>query len=214
MSLRPALLALISAGPLTGYDAAKRFGASVGHLWNAPDSQIYPALRRMQEEGLLEAREVPWGRKHATKTEYSITPAGRLALAEWQSTPLSYTAERDQAHLLAAYFEWAPAGEARRRLLEHIENYEAVREIAEHQMRDIRERTSPTLQQRLAVSPPEEWDRIVAFKLFAYEGKVDRATTEIAWARRGLALLDEQEGGGEGSPRPSPDPDPRGAMGQ
>ena len=29
------------------------------------------------------------------------------------------------------------------------------------------------------------------FKIFAYEGMVDRARAEIAWAQRGLALVDE-----------------------
>jgi len=58
MSLRHALLALVSGGPLTGYDAVKHFRSSVGHLWHAPDSQIYPELRRMQAEGELSDEEL------------------------------------------------------------------------------------------------------------------------------------------------------------
>src|SRR5690554_2998219 len=93
MSLRHALLALVSGGPLTGYDAVKHFHSSVGHLWHAPDSQIYPELRRMQAEGLLDATEVPWGTKTATKTQYSLTEAGRTALQTWQNNPLTYALE-------------------------------------------------------------------------------------------------------------------------
>ena len=33
-------------------------------------------------------------------------------------------------------------------------------------------------------------DRIVAFKEFAYEGLIAQADQEIAWAERGLALID------------------------
>src|SRR5690554_4859194 len=121
MTLRHALLALVSGGPLTGYDAVKHFRTSVGHLWHAPDSQIYPELRRMLAEGLLEATEVPWGTKSATKTQYSLTDSGRAALAQWQYTPLSYALERDHAHLLAAYFEWGSRESAAERLREHIE---------------------------------------------------------------------------------------------
>jgi DNA-binding PadR family transcriptional regulator len=190
MSLRAALLALISAGPLTGYDAVKHFRSSVGHVWHAPDSQIYPELRKMQAEGLLEATDVPWGSKLATKTRYAITPAGRDALAQWQATPLVYAAERDPAHLLAAYFEWGTRDTAQARLHEHIAAYEAAKASAEVQARDIRERTSPTLKRRLAANDPADADRIAAFKLFAYEGKIARADAEIAWARRGLDLLD------------------------
>lgn len=191
MSLRAALLALISGGPLTGYDAVKHFRSSVGHLWHAPDSQIYPELRRMQQAGLLDATEVPWGSKHATKTRYELTEAGREALREWQRTPLAYVPERDQAHLMAAYFEWGSPTTARERLREHIAFFTDVRESAMRQAREIRERTSATLERRLAVADPEDHARIAAFKLFAYEGKIARADAEIAWAERGLALLDE-----------------------
>jgi DNA-binding PadR family transcriptional regulator len=191
MSLRSALLALVSGGPLTGYDAVKHFRSSVGHLWHAPDSQIYPELRRMQAEGLLDAAEVPWGSKAATKTRYSLTDAGRDALAEWQATPLTYAPERDQAHLIAAHFEWGTPETARQRLREHIAVFTAVKDSAEAQSRDIRDRTSPTLQRRFERTDPGEWDRIAAFKLLAYRGKIARAEAEIAWARDGLRLLDE-----------------------
>ncbi len=192
MSLRAALLALISAGPSTGYDAAKRFGSSVGHLWHAPDSQIYPELRRMQADGLLDAEQVPWGQKQATKTQYTITAAGREAMAEWQRRPLDYSPERDQAHLLAAYFEWAPDPEApRARLAEHLAYFSSVRESAERQIEGIERRTNPTLAARLAGHDEAEHERIIAFKRFAYEGKIARAEAEIAWAEAGLRLLDE-----------------------
>lgn len=192
MSLRAALLALISAGPATGYDAVKRFRGSVGHVWHAPDSQIYPELRRMQADGLLRAEEVPWGSKRATKTRYTITEAGRRALAEWQSSPLDYAPERDQAHLLAAYFEWAPdAEEPRRRLAEHIAHFVEVRDSARQQIAGIEDLSNPTLARRLESSEPAQRDRIVAFKRYAYEGKIARAEAEIAWAREGLRLLDD-----------------------
>ena len=45
---------------MAGYDVVKQFSASVGHVWHAPDSQIYPELRRMHSEGLLSSRPVPW----------------------------------------------------------------------------------------------------------------------------------------------------------
>lgn len=191
MSLRHALLALVSGGPLTGYDAAKRFRSSVGHLWHAPDSQIYPELRRMQAEGLLQATEVPWGSKSATKTQYSLTDDGRTALSAWQANPLTYAPERDQAHLMAAYFEFGSRDSAIQRLHEHIEFYRAAEESAQAQAQAIRDRSSAILQRRFSHTDAQDWDRIAAFKLFAYEGKISRARAEVEWARSGLALLDE-----------------------
>jgi len=199
LSLRFALLALISGGPLTGYDAVKHFHSSVGHLWHAPDSQIYPELRRMQADGLLEATAVPWGSKTATKTQYSLTAEGREELARWQATPVAYTPERDQAHLVAAYFEWGTPASARARLTEHIAFYTHVRATAESQAQEIRDRTSPTLQRRFAVTDTADWERIAEFKVLAYEGKIARANAEIAWAQKALAYVSQLDTGDQTS---------------
>ena len=68
MSLRYALLALLRVGPLSGYDLQKQFSLSVGHVWHAPDSQIYPELRKMETEGLIEGEDQPRGQRgHAAR---------------------------------------------------------------------------------------------------------------------------------------------------
>nr|WP_156269229.1 PadR family transcriptional regulator [Kocuria sediminis] len=185
------MLALLSSGPLTGYDVVKQFRASVGHVWHAPDSQIYPELRKMHAEGLLSSRPVPWGSRGATKTEYTITAEGERALREWQDTPLDYVRERDPAQLKAAYFEWASPGAAAAQLRAHIEHYRQQRAQALEQIRALEDRTNPTLARRLAANPEDQWERITRFKVFAYEGQVARAEQEIAWAERGLRLLAE-----------------------
>lgn len=190
MSLRYALLALLTAQPMTGYDLAKAFHSSVGHVWHAPDSQIYPELKRMQHEGLIVGVTVPWGTR-ATKTEYRISETGIAAFREWMSTPAEYSRERDPAHLRAAYFEWAEPGAIRAHLHAHIEHFTEQREQWLEQLSTIRDRSHPIFAKRLAASPESEWPRITAYKLFSYQGLVDQAEQEIAWARRGLQLVDE-----------------------
>ena len=61
MSLRFALLASLSARARTGYDLLQIFDSSIGFVWHAAHTQIYPELRRMEAEGLLESVEVPCG---------------------------------------------------------------------------------------------------------------------------------------------------------
>ncbi len=61
MSLRYALLALLNVERMTGYDLYKQFESSVGYVWHAPDSQIYPELRRMVRVGLLEGEVAACG---------------------------------------------------------------------------------------------------------------------------------------------------------
>lgn len=193
MSLRYALLALLTAQPMTGYDLAKAFHSSVGHVWHAPDSQIYPQLKRMEGEGLIAGTTVAWGPR-GTKTQYDITEAGLTAFRQWMTEPLDYAREREPAHLRAAYFEWTDPATVRRQLAEHIAHFTEQRAQWVAQRDAIRDRTHPIVQRRLDRYPPEQWDRIVEYKAFAYEGMIARADTEIAWARNGLALVDQLDG--------------------
>jgi len=189
VSLRYALLALLTAAPMTGYEASRRFQSSVGHVWHAPDSQIYPELRKMEAEGLLAVEAVEDGGR-GEKRYYRPTEAGIAALKAWMETPLKYAPDRDPAHLKAAYFEFASLEAARRTLRDHIEHYEGLLEQWERQIYEVDSGTSQVLSQRLAGRSRAEHDRIAAFKRFAYEGLVARAHAEIAWARSGLRMLD------------------------
>lgn len=190
MSLRYALLALLTAQPMTGYDLAKAFHVSVGHVWHAPDSQIYPELKRMAADGLVDGAPVAWGPR-STKTQYAITDAGVAALTDWMAEPVDYAAERDPAHLRAAYFEWADPQDARARLRDHIAHYAERRAQWQGQLDAIRDRTHPIVARRLVADTRHDAAAVVAFKEFTYEGFVARAEQEIAWAERGLRLIDD-----------------------
>ncbi|HIY85365.1 MAG TPA: PadR family transcriptional regulator [Candidatus Yaniella excrementavium] len=193
MSLRSALLTLLSAGPHTGYDLAKNFHSSVGFLWHAPDSQIYPELKKMQAEQLIEGYPVPWGTKGATKTEYAITDAGIDHLNTWQGQAVTYRPERSEVRLRAAYFEFADDDDARTCLEDHLAHYRQVVEDVKVQIQELEEHTSDIHQRRLARYPDTEHAKITRFKIFAYEGVLRQAEAEIAWAQDGLAILDEPE---------------------
>lgn len=189
MSLRYALLALLSVEPMTGYDLHKEFESSVGHVWHAPDSQIYPELRRMEKEGLLEGEEVTWGQR-GKKRQYHITEAGREAFRAWANSTLEYSRVRDPAHLKAAYLEWAEPDAAREQMQAHIRHHAGQLAQWQEKLGEIEGGTSEMLSRRLAKTPEADRERTVAFKKFTYEGLIARAEGEIAWARRGLQLID------------------------
>jgi DNA-binding PadR family transcriptional regulator len=198
MSLRYALLALLSARPMTGYDIAKQFSQSVAHVWHAPDSQIYPELKRMERDGLLEAESVPWGPK-GRKTEYHVTDAGIEAFRAWLRAPLETRRQRDPAYLKAAYLEWTDAGSARDQLRQHAAYWREHLHLLQTTRASLLDHSHPTLARRLEQAPPEEHERIVRYKVFAYDGLIDQARAEVAWAERGIALVDELEGVGTAS---------------
>ncbi|TDN91226.1 PadR family transcriptional regulator [Microbacterium sp. BK668] len=189
MSLRYALLAILRVGPLSGYDLQKQFHQSVGHVWHAPDSQIYPELRKMEADGLVEAEEQTRGER-GTRRLYHVTDAGNRAFLDWMASPLDYQRVRDPAHLRAAYLEATDPDEARRFLEAHIAEWESELEQWEGEIARIDAVANPMLLRRLEVTPPEQRERTIAYKRFAYEGLVERARGEIEWARRGLSLVD------------------------
>ncbi|MFH8251130.1 PadR family transcriptional regulator [Microbacterium sp. B2969] len=189
MSLRYALLAILRVGPLSGYDLQKQFHQSVGHVWHAPDSQIYPELRKMESDGLIEAEEQTRGVR-GTRRLYHVTDAGEQAFLDWMAAPLDYQRVRDPAHLRAAYLEAATPDSARRFLEAHIVEWEGELAQWEGELAHIEALSNPMLTRRLSVTPEAERERTIAYKRFAYEGLVERARGEIEWARRGLSLVD------------------------
>jgi PadR family transcriptional regulator, regulatory protein AphA len=196
MSLRYALLALLRVGPLSGYDLQKQFSLSVGHVWHAPDSQIYPELRKMEAAGLVEGEEQVRGER-GTRRVYHVTDAGDRAFLDWMRAPLDYSRVRDPAHLRAAYLETTTPDAARAFLRAHIAQWEAELDQWEGELRRIDAIENPMLIRRLAATSPEGQARTIAFKRFAYEGLVERARGEIDWARRGLELVDDLEASGK-----------------
>lgn len=192
MSLRYALLALLRVGPLSGYDLQKQFSQSVGHVWHAPDSQIYPELRKMERLGLIDGEEQTRGER-GTRRIYHVTDAGEQAYLDWMESPLDYQRVRDPAHLRAAYLEATTPEAARAFLRRHIAQWEGELEQWEGELVRIDTLTNPMLVRRLAVTAEADRERTIAFKRFTYEGLVERARGEIAWARRGLELVDRLE---------------------
>lgn len=192
MSLRHALLALLEAGPMTGYELAKQFDASVEHLWHAPHSQIYPELRRMETAGLVEAESLPRGER-ATKRAYSLTEAGAIELVAWVRSSEVAAPVRDPAYLKATYFEYESFDETRRHFREHREHHHAAQEHWQRHISRLQHHDTALMKRRLDRAPAEAHEAIVAFKVHAYEGLVERARAEVAWAERGLALVDRLE---------------------
>lgn len=192
MSLRHALLAVLTAEPMTGYDLVKYFDGSVVFVWNAPHSQIYPELRRMCNEGLLDVEEIPRGER-ATKKRYSINEEGLRELRKWAERTQTLQPERDPYRLRAAYFEWSTFESARRQLQEHLNHYLVYQKQWESMLADLESNRVPLLKRRLETRPPSEHEAISAFKRFAFNGEISRARMEITWAEEGLRLLDDLE---------------------
>ena len=74
-TLKYAILGLLMRSPVTGYDIAKEFGDGLGCFWSAKHSQIYPELKRLTDDGLIQFRTVIQGERMEKKL-YEITDKG------------------------------------------------------------------------------------------------------------------------------------------
>lgn len=81
-----ALLGVLVRADLSGYDIARRMKEPVGFFWQAPRSQIYPELARLEEAGLVKHRLVRQMLR-PDKRVYRVTTLGRAALAAWVLEP-------------------------------------------------------------------------------------------------------------------------------
>jgi len=81
MSLPHVLLGML-AEPASGYDLKQVFGHSVQHFWQAELSQIYPALSKLEKEGLLRSTNVA-SDKGPNRKIYTRTRQGKKALHDW-----------------------------------------------------------------------------------------------------------------------------------
>jgi PadR family transcriptional regulator, regulatory protein AphA len=191
MTLRYALLALLEAGPMTGYELAKWFDQSVAYVWQAQHSQIYTELRKLEREGLVRAETLPRGEKAlATKRAYTLTPAGGKQLQHWAAEVEPPPSLRDPAYVKATYFEYGSYRDARAQFRAHRKHYEDLRDHYEQHVEQLEQRATALLRRRLAKTPAEAHEAIVAYKAHAYRGLIERARGEIAWAERGLELVD------------------------
>jgi len=53
MALAEAILVCLTERPMSGYDLAKNFDASIGFFWRASHQQIYRELGRLREKGYV-----------------------------------------------------------------------------------------------------------------------------------------------------------------
>jgi PadR family transcriptional regulator, regulatory protein AphA len=192
VSLRHALLALLTAKPMNGYDLAKVFDRSVAYVWHAPHSQIYPELRRMEGEGLVAVESIRRGTK-GTKRIYSITEDGRGELSRWIETPAPIEMLHDAERLRAAYLEFGSYDAARRYYTAHRDHYELWERQWTLHADQIATRDTALIRIRLAAPRTGDSATVVAYKVHTYRGLAAQAHLEIEWAKEGLRMVDELE---------------------
>jgi DNA-binding PadR family transcriptional regulator len=84
MSVRHALLALLSEGPKYGLQLGQEFEARTGEVWPLNMGQVYTTLQRLERDGLVESDDAA---EDGPQKGFRITTAGTAELDEWLRTP-------------------------------------------------------------------------------------------------------------------------------
>ncbi len=130
-AITPVILGLLASRPRSGYDIKAVVDRSTRFFWAASYGQIYPELRRLEAEGLIEGEDSPTGGRR--RRVYRLTGIGRQALVEWLLGPAVTVELRDES-LLRLFFADALPREHALMLLEgrqrgHEQYLETLRAI-------------------------------------------------------------------------------------
>jgi DNA-binding PadR family transcriptional regulator len=88
MSVRHALLGLLSEGPKYGHQLRQEFEASTGDVWPLNVGQVYTTLQRLERDGLVQSDDTV---AEGPQRGFRITPEGQQELTDWLRTPPDLT---------------------------------------------------------------------------------------------------------------------------
>jgi DNA-binding PadR family transcriptional regulator len=89
VSIRHALLALLSGGPKYGLQLRQEFESRTGEVWPLNVGQVYTTLQRLERDGLVEAEDAE--SDEGPQKGFHITEEGAAELATWLHTPPDFS---------------------------------------------------------------------------------------------------------------------------
>jgi DNA-binding PadR family transcriptional regulator len=179
MSVRHALLALLSEGPKYGLRLREEFETRTGDVWPLNGGQVYTTLQRLERDGLAESDGAGG---EGPRKGFRITAEGERELAVWLRTPPDLSSPpRDELVMKILVALYVPSADVhaviqahRRYLVELMQQWTRIKEYD----------AASDLNMSLAIDA--ELFRLdgVARWLDAAEARVNRAATEgaTAWA--------------------------------
>ena len=84
MSVRHALLGLLSEGPKYGFQLRQQFEATTGDVWPLNVGQVYTTLQRLERDGLIVSDDEE---AEGPQKGFRITEEGQAELTRWLRTP-------------------------------------------------------------------------------------------------------------------------------
>jgi PadR family transcriptional regulator AphA len=96
------VLGMIRLGRKTGYEIKQLVDVSARFFWTASYGQIYPELKRLEQEGLIRGEDAATNGR--PRRAYELTPAGEAALDGWLRSGEAPLLETRDEGLLKLFF--------------------------------------------------------------------------------------------------------------
>jgi DNA-binding PadR family transcriptional regulator len=128
------LLGVLSLKPMSGYEIRQMMEQSTANFWSESFGQIYPALKSMLADDLVEiVAEAKITQNAKGRKVYRITQAGRDRLRAWLEVPARPQVNRDELLLKVFFGDQAEPGviaaqvqRSRERFEADLERYQAT----------------------------------------------------------------------------------------
>jgi DNA-binding PadR family transcriptional regulator len=121
---------MLALGKTSGYDIKQIVDKSTRHFWAASYGQIYPELKRLEDQGLVAGRSEPTGGR--ARMVYELTETGRDALRGWLASDQEPLYElRDEGMLKLFFSDVLPT--------RRVENIRAMRVRQERKLAQLRQ---------------------------------------------------------------------------
>jgi DNA-binding PadR family transcriptional regulator len=137
MSVRHALLALLSEGPKYGLQLRQEFEQRTGEVWPLNVGQVYTTLQRLERDGLIESDDD--AEEVGPQKAFRLTSEGAAELNTWLRTPSDLSAPpRDELVikvLVAIQVPGVDVGEViqahRRHVVEQMQQWTRIKRDAD-----------------------------------------------------------------------------------
>ena len=157
MSVRLGLLALLAEGLRYGAELKAGFERRTGGTWPVNVGQVYTTLDRLERDGLITAGEVD----AEGRIRYSLTEAGRSAVAQWWRTPVDrQVTPREELVIKLAIAITSPE-------VDSAAVAQAQRSATMHRLQQL-----TRLKQSIAPAVDLAWLMVVEHQLFAAEAEI------------------------------------------
>lgn len=116
-----AILGILNLSPSTGYDIKKYSDKVLSGFWNENFGHIYPTLKKMQKDGMI---EIVMGEEKGKKVRYGITEKGKKELEAWLLEETIQQPIRSEFMLKLMFSSSQP----RENVIRMLEEYKALHE--------------------------------------------------------------------------------------